>query len=108
MKIIHLLLTVLILISITLNSCGMFLSEDQLVEKAANFVINKYQQATCEEIAKMHPSAKDTVEEDNKMNKMIKNRAIEILKNNPEMRKKFINQVAGPIANKMFECDILP
>jgi hypothetical protein len=34
--------------------------------------------------------------------------ALEILQNNPQMRTEFINRVAGPIANKLFECGMIP
>jgi hypothetical protein len=34
--------------------------------------------------------------------------AITQLRNNPNMRKAFIDQVAAPIANKMFECGMIP
>ena len=35
-------------------------------------------------------------------------RVIGLLKNDPQMRTAFINQVAAPIANKMFECGMIP
>lgn len=33
---------------------------------------------------------------------------IQILRNDPERRAAFINQVAPPIANKIFECGLIP
>ena len=35
-------------------------------------------------------------------------KAIAFLKSNPQMRTIFINKVAAPIANKMFECGMIP
>lgn len=35
-------------------------------------------------------------------------RVIELLRNDAEMRAEFINRVAAPIANKMFECGMIP
>ena len=35
-------------------------------------------------------------------------RAIEELRSNPDMRQQFLNRVAAPIANKMFECGMIP
>jgi len=35
-------------------------------------------------------------------------RAIEILRGDPQMRAEFINRVAPPIANKLFECGMIP
>jgi len=34
--------------------------------------------------------------------------AIGILRNDPQMRAAFINKIAAPIANKMFECGMIP
>jgi len=33
---------------------------------------------------------------------------ITMLRNDPQMRAAFIDKVAAPIANKMFECGMLP
>jgi len=33
---------------------------------------------------------------------------IQILKGDPQMRTVFIDEVAGPVANKMFECGLVP
>lgn len=35
-------------------------------------------------------------------------RAIQALRNDPQMRNAFINRIAAPIANKMFECGMIP
>jgi hypothetical protein len=35
-------------------------------------------------------------------------KAIQFLKTDPQMRTVFINKVAAPIANKMFECGLIP
>ena len=31
-----------------------------------------------------------------------------LLKNDPQMRQAFFNQIAGPVMNKMFECGMIP
>jgi hypothetical protein len=33
---------------------------------------------------------------------------IDFLKQNPPMRQHFLNRIAGPIVNKMFECGMIP
>jgi hypothetical protein len=38
----------------------------------------------------------------------IEQRAIGILRNDPQMRAAFINQIAPPVANKMFDCEMIP
>ena len=35
-------------------------------------------------------------------------RAIAMLKQDPQMRQYFLNKVAAPIANKLFECGMIP
>ena len=35
-------------------------------------------------------------------------RAVQMLQNDPQMRTEFINRVAAPIANKLFECGMIP
>ena len=35
-------------------------------------------------------------------------KAIQVLRNDPQMRNAFINRIAAPIANKMFECGMIP
>ena len=33
---------------------------------------------------------------------------IQMLRDDPQMRVIFINKIAGPVANKMFECGMIP
>jgi len=68
-----------------------------LMNMVADRVIQKYQQATCEQLWKK--KGHQTDEEKN---------LIQLLKDDPQMRTAFINKVAAPIANKMFECGLLP
>ncbi len=71
-----------------------------ILDRVADKVIEKYQKSTCEQLwtkkeAKAPPSAEEQ-------------KAIGFLKGNPQMRTIFINKVAAPIANKMFECGMIP
>jgi len=34
-------------------------------------------------------------------------RAIQILRNDPQMRTEFLNRVAGPVANTLFACGLM-
>lgn len=69
-----------------------------ILDRIANKVIQKYQQSTCEQLWQKHGQPPSEQEQ----------RAVQIMRNNPDMRTAFINQVAGPIANKMFECGLIP
>ena len=71
-----------------------------LLDKVAEKVIQKYQTSTCEQLwVKKSEKAPPSAEEQ---------KAIAFLKSNPEMRTLFINKVAAPIANRMFECGMIP
>jgi hypothetical protein len=69
-----------------------------IVDALANKVIQKYQQSSCEQLWKQKSEPKTPQEQ----------KAVELLRNNPEIRTEFLNKVAAPIANKMFECDLIP
>jgi hypothetical protein len=71
-----------------------------ILDKVADKVIAKYQSSTCEQLwqkksAKTPPSAEEQ-------------KVIQLLKSDPQMREVFINKIAAPIANKMFECGMIP
>jgi hypothetical protein len=71
-----------------------------ILDKVANKVIQKYQQSTCEDLWKKKSEKAPPSAEEQKV--------LEFLKNDPQMRTIFINKVASPIANKMFECGMIP
>jgi len=71
-----------------------------ILDMIASKVIQKYQTSTCEQLwVKKSEKAPPSAEEQ---------KVIGFLKNDPQMRTVFINKVAGPIANKMFECGMIP
>ena len=71
-----------------------------VMDKIADKIIQKYQSSTCEQLwVKKAQKAPPTPEEV---------RAVGILKSDPQMRAAFINRIAAPIANKMFECGLIP
>ena len=71
-----------------------------IMDQVANKIIAKYQGSTCEQLwIKKSEKAPPTPEE-------IK--VVTFLKNDPQMRAAFINKIAAPIANKMFECGMIP
>ena len=77
-----------------------FAQQYPVMDAVANRIIDKYQQSTCEQLWINKANKKPpTPEEQN---------AIMILKSDPQMRQAFINKIAAPIANKMFECGMIP
>jgi hypothetical protein len=73
-----------------------------VLDRIAEKVVQKYQQATCEQLwqerAQKGKAPKPQMEQ----------QALDMLKSDPQMRSAFINKVAAPIANKMFECGMIP
>jgi hypothetical protein len=71
-----------------------------IMDQVANKIIQKYQSSTCEQLwIKKSDKAPPTPEEQ---------RAIGFLKSDPQMRAAFISRIAPPIANKMFDCGMIP
>jgi hypothetical protein len=71
-----------------------------IVDAVAEKIVQKYQASTCEQLwEKRSQKAPPKPEEQ---------RAIQLLHNDPQMRAEFINKVAAPVANKMFECGMIP
>ncbi len=71
-----------------------------IMDRVADKVIQKYQTSTCEQLwLKKSEKAPPTAEEQ---------KAIAFLKSDPQMRAAFINKIAAPIANKLFECGMIP
>jgi hypothetical protein len=86
------------LVSGVLLLAGVSSAQYPILDRIANKVIQKYQNSTCQQLWQKKGQPPSQREQE----------AIQIMRNNPDMRTAFINQVAGPIANKMFECGMIP
>ena len=69
-----------------------------ILDQVANKVVQKYQSSSCEQLWAKKGQPKSPEEQ----------RVVGMLKTNAAMRTEFINRVAAPIANKMFECGMIP
>jgi hypothetical protein len=69
-----------------------------VLDMVADKVVQKYQQSTCEQLWEARGKPKSQQEQE----------IIGLLRNDPQMRTAFINRVAAPVANKMFECGMIP
>ena len=77
-------------------------SQYPVMEKMAQKVVEKYQTSSCQDLTKQKsqpPTGKQA---------QIADRAVQMLRNDPQMRTEFLNRVAAPIANKIFECGMIP
>jgi hypothetical protein len=79
-------------------AAGIAYAQYPILDAVAGKVVQKYQSASCEQLWEKKGEPKPPEEQ----------RVIGLLKSDPQMRTEFINRVAAPIANKMFECGMIP
>jgi len=69
-----------------------------ILDSITNKVVQKYQSSSCEQLWAQKAQPKSAEEQ----------RVVSLLKSDPAMRTEFINRVAAPMANKMFDCGMIP
>ena len=87
-----------ILLVASLGFAGAALADFPLMNMVADKVIQKYQSSTCEQLWAQKQQPKSAEEQ----------RVIALLKSDPQLRTAYMNKVAGPISNKMFDCGMIP
>ena len=76
--------------------------EFPIMDKIAYKVIQKYQTSTCEQLWQ------ERAQKGKAPPPQMEQEALQMLKSDSQMRAAFINKIAAPIANKMFECGMIP
>lgn len=71
-----------------------------IMDKVANKVILKYEQSSCQQLQQKESQKAPPSPEEIK--------AVQFLHSDAQMRTAFINKIAAPIANKLFECGMIP
>jgi hypothetical protein len=77
---------------------GAAAAQGVLVDAAADRVIKKFEAATCDQLKAQKnepPSEKEKI-------------GLDLLRDDPKARVAFIDKIAAPVLNKMFECDLIP
>lgn len=69
-----------------------------ILDLVAEKVVQKYSQATCEQLWEQRGKPKSQQEQE----------VITLLRGDAQMRTAFINKVAAPVVNRMFECGMIP
>ena len=69
-----------------------------LMDMMADRVIQRYREASCEQLWERRGKPKPEEEKN----------LIQLMRGDPQMRTAFINKIAAPVANKMFECGMVP
>jgi hypothetical protein len=77
---------------------GAVAAQNRLVDAAADKVIKKFETATCDQLKaqKDEPPSEE------------KKIAVDLLRDDPKARVAFVDKIAAPVLNKMFECDMIP
>ena len=89
----------MILVVVLFLFAGAAVAQDYpLLSMVADRVIEKYRSATCEQVWQDKEKPKGEMEKN----------LIRMLQENPQMRQVFIDKVAATVANKMFECGLVP
>ncbi len=73
-----------------------------IMDMVADKVIQKYQSSTCEQLWQ------EKAQSQGKPKPEMEQRAISMLRSDPQMRQAFFNKISAPIVNKMFECGMIP
>jgi hypothetical protein len=69
-----------------------------IMEQVAQRVIEKYQSSSCQQLAAKRGQPPSPAEQ----------RVVRLMQDDAAMRAAFIDRVAAPIANKLFECRLIP
>ena len=85
-------------LALTLLVAGVASAQFPILDMVAGKVIQKYQMSSCEQLWEARGKPKTPQEQE----------MIQMLRNDPQMRAAFIDKIAAPVANKMFECGMLP
>jgi hypothetical protein len=73
-------------------------AQGMLLDFAADKVIKKYQTATCDELKAQKKDPPTDKEKE----------AVQFLRNDSQARIFFINKIAAPVLNKMYDCGMIP
>lgn len=87
----------LVVLAGALFGAGIVMAQGMLMDLVADRVVQKYQNSTCEQL--WANKGKHGPEEQ---------KFIAFLREDPAARQAFINKIAGPVINKMFECGMVP
>jgi hypothetical protein len=96
-----------IVVTIAAAGVGLFaggtLAQDRpIVDRLAEKVVQKYQTSSCGQLV-AERGQKPTGQRE-----QMEERAVRLMHEDPQIREAFLNRVAAPIANKLFECGLIP
>jgi hypothetical protein len=74
--------------------------KDRVTDAVTSSVLDSIRSSSCADFAAMMQKRKSSSSSGSRRGAM--------LKNDPRERQRFVNAVAGPLVNKMIDCDLLP
>ncbi|HQR22498.1 MAG TPA: hypothetical protein PLE54_02095 [Burkholderiaceae bacterium] len=77
---------------------GAAVAQYPIIDMMAGRVVEKVQGSSCEQLWEGRGKPKSEREQE----------LIRLLRSDPGARQEFINRIAAPVANKMFECGMIP
>jgi len=77
---------------------GVARAQFPILDMISEKVVQKYAQATCEQLWEQRGKPKSAQEQE----------VLKMLQGDAQMRTAFLSKVAVPVANKMFECGMIP
>jgi hypothetical protein len=86
------------ILAVLLSAASSGAQQYPIMDAIADKVVQKYQSESCEQLWKKKGEPKTEREKE----------LLGLLQSDPRMRTAFINKVAAPIVNKMFECGLIP
>jgi hypothetical protein len=86
-----------VIVSVSLGA-GASYAQYPILDRIADRVVQKYRSSTCEQLWRQRGKPRSQEEQ----------RFIAFLRTDPKMRRAFLDRIAGPVMNKMFECGLIP
>ena len=89
---------VVLVAGLALVGAGIAAAQFPIMDMVAEKVVQKYAQSTCEQLWEQRGKPKSAQEQE----------LVTLLRGDAQMRTAFIGKIAAPVANKMFECGMIP
>jgi hypothetical protein len=93
---------VAVFVMVCAGATGVQAGQFPMADMVAQNLITKYQTSTCEQLWQ------ERMQKQGKPKSPREQEAIQMLRSSPAMRTEFLNMIAAPIVNKMFECGMIP
>ena len=87
---------------VALSIAGVAGAQYPIADQVANKVIQKYQTSTCEQLWQ------EKAQSQGKPKPPEMQRALDVLRKDPQMQAAFFGKIATPVVTKMFQCGMIP